>query len=288
MREINGTGDRVLSSGITTGSLFIGSSVNNTYAWEWGSIVTDRDMTVPNNDAAINAGLTPGTTMKEYDYYYKTYGLREGEPWIVDQNGDGKIDQDDRVVKSMDPNWTGSFTSNLSWKNWDFSFSLYAKVGYKVYSNFLSEYWNLSDRGRMRLNGDWYIPAGTLINVDGYNEDGTYINPVYQTSTHYGDMPFPNYGGTTSGVGAQYTYWNVSKCISNASFLKVKNITLGYTFDKKLLNKIGCKHLRLYVTVTNPFVITKYKGFDPEWADAALKNDGPSTVNYQVGASIKF
>ena len=289
VREINGTGDRVLSSGITTGSLFVGSSVNNTYAYEWGGVVTDRDMTVPNNAAATNAGLTPGSTMKEYDYYYKVYGLTEGQPYVVDQNGDGNIDQDDRVVKSMDPKWTGSFTSNLTWKNWDFSFSLYAKVGYKVYSSFLtSDILGLNDRGRQKLAMDWYIPAGTLLDCDGVNEDGTYINPKYQEVTHYGDYPFPNNGGSNSGVGRQADYWNVAKGISDASFLKVKNITLGYTFEKNFLNKFGCKHLRLYATVTNPFVITSYKGFDPEWAGAGVKQDGPSTINYQVGASIKF
>ena len=289
VREINGTGDRVLSSGITTGSLFVGSSVNNTYAYEWGGVVTDRDMTVPNNAAATNAGLTPGSTMKEYDYYYKVYGLTEGQPYVVDQNGDGNIDQDDRVVKSMDPKWTGSFTSNLTWKNWDFSFSLYAKVGYKVYSSFLtSDILGLNDRGRQKLAMDWYIPAGTLLDCDGVNEDGTYINPKYQEVTHYGGYPFPNNGGSNSGVGRQADYWNVAKGISDASFLKVKNITLGYTFEKNFLNKFGCKHLRLYATVTNPFVITSYKGFDPEWAGAGVKQDGPSTINYQVGASIKF
>ena len=289
VREINGTGDRVLSSGLTTGSLFVGSSVNNTYAYEWGGVVTDRDMTVPNTAAATNAGLTPGSTMKEYDYYYKVYGLTEGQPYVIDQNGDGNIDQDDRVIKSMDPKWTGSFTSNLTWKNWDFSFSLYAKVGYKVYSSFLtSDILGLNDRGRQKLAMDWYIPAGTLLDCDGVNEDGTYINPKYQEVTHYGGYPFPNNGGSNSGVGRQADFWNVAKGISDASFLKVKNITLGYTFEKNFLNKFGCKHLRLYATVTNPFVITSYKGFDPEWAGAGVKQDGPSTINYQVGASIKF
>ena len=292
VREINGTGDRVLSSGSsgpTTGSLFVGSSVNNTYAYEWGGVVTDRDMTVPNTAAATNAGLTPGSTMKEYDYYYKVYGLTEGQPYVIDQNGDGNIDQDDRVIKSMDPKWTGSFTSNLTWKNWDFSFSLYAKVGYKVYSSFLtSDILGLNDRGRQKLAMDWYIPAGTLLDCDGVNEDGTYINPKYQEVTHYGGYPFPNNGGSNSGVGRQADFWNVAKGISDASFLKVKNITLGYTFEKNFLNKFGCKHLRLYATVTNPFVITSYKGFDPEWAGAGVKQDGPSTINYQVGASIKF
>ena len=289
VREINGTGDKVLSSGITTGSLFIGSSVNNTYAYEWGGIVSDRDMIVPDNQAAKNAGLTPGSTIKEYDYYYKAYGLTEGQPWIIDQNGDGTLNEEDRVIKSMDPDWTGSFTSNLTWKNWDFSFSLYAKVGYKVYSTFLtSNILDLSDRGRQKLAMDWYIPAGTLIDCDGVNEDGTYINAKYQETTHYGEYPFPNNGGSSGGVGRQSAEWNIAKGISNASFMKVKNITLGYTFDKSILNKFGCKHLRLYATVTNPFVFTSYKGFDPEWANAGVKQDGPSTINYQVGASIKF
>ena len=287
VRNIDGIVDRLVGDGVT-GNLFMNYALNNTYTYETGGIVTDRMMTVPNNDAAKNAGLNPGDKMREYDYFYKVYGLTEGQPYVKDQNGDGKIDPEDRVIRSMDPKFTGSFTSNLSWKNWDFSVSLYAKVGYKVYSNFLGEYWNLGDRGRMRLQGDWYIPAGTLVDVDGLNPDGTYINPVYQTSTHYGDMPFPNNGGSNGGVGVQGGYWDQSKCVTNASFLKVKNITLGYTFDKTLLSKIGCKHLRLYATVTNPFVITKYKGFDPEWADAALKNDGPSTITYQIGASIKF
>ena len=288
VREINGTGDRVISSGMTTGSLFVGYAYNNVWAYEMGGIVSDRDMVVPDNEATANAGLTPGSTMKEYDYYYKVYGLTEGQPYVKDVNGDGSITSDDRVIQNIAPKLTGSFTSNLSWKNWDFSFSIYARLGAKSYSNFMSEYLNLGDRGRMRLQEDWYIPAGTLLNVDGINEDGTYINPVYQTATHYGDYPFPNNGGSNGGVGRQSDYWNVAKCVVNSSFMKVKNITLGYTFDKELLAKFGCKQLRLYATVTNPFVITKYDGFDPEWADTALKNDGPSTITYQVGASIKF
>ena len=287
--EINGTGDKVLSNSMTTGSLFVGSSVNNIYAYEWGGIVSDRDMTVPDNEITKAKGLTPGTTMKEYDYFYQVYGLTEGQPWIVDQNGDGKFNEDDRVINSKDPKWTGSFTSNLSYKNWDLSFSLYAKVGFKAYSTFLtSNILDLSDRGRQKLAVDWYIPAGTLINCDGVNADGTYINPVYQTSTHYGDYPFPNNGGSNGGVGAQASEWNNAKGVQDASFMKVKNITLGYTFPKTILSKVGCNKFRLYATVTNPFVITKFDGFDPEWADASTKNDGPSTVTYQVGASIKF
>ena len=287
VREINGLSDQLLNG--TTNSLFVGYSASNVWSYEWGGIVSDRMMTVPDHAIAKAMGFTPGQEVREYDYYYKCYSLTEGQPWIVDRDGNGTIDNEDKTINRRDPAWTGSFTSNLSWKNWDFSFSIYAKQNYKVFSNFLNgDILAMNDRGRNKLALDWYIPAGTLIDVDGVNADGTYINPKYQETTHYGEYPFPNNGGLNSGVGTQKGYWDEAKAVVDASYVKVKNITLGYTIPKSILSKFGCKHLRLYATVTNPFVFTKYKGFDPEWADAAAKYDGPSTVTYQFGASIKF
>ena len=287
VREINGTGDQLLNG--VTGSLFIDYSATNVWGYEWGGIVSDRMMTVPDNAIAKAKGFSPGNQVREYDYYYACYGLTEGQPWVVDRDGNGVIDTDDKNIWNRDPAWTGSFTSNLSWKFLDFSFSLYTKQNYKVFSNFLNgDILAMNDRGRQKLAMDWYIPAGTIIDCDGVNADGTYINPKYQETTHYGDYPFPNNGGTNAGVGLQKDRWDEAKSIVDASYVKVKNITLGFTFPKNIINKIGCNHLRLYATVTNPFVFTKYKGFDPEWADAAAKNDGPSTITYQIGASIKF
>ena len=287
VREINGTGDQLLNG--VTGSLFIDYSATNVWGYEWGGIVSDRMMTVPDNAIAKAKGFSPGNQVREYDYYYACYGLTEGQPWVVDRDGNGVIDTDDKNIWNRDPAWTGSFTSNLSWKFLDFSFSLYTKQNYKVFSNFLNgDILAMNDRGRQKLAMDWYIPAGTIIDCDGVNPDGTYINPKYQETTHYGDYPFPNNGGTNAGVGLQKDRWDEAKSIVDASYVKVKNITLGFTFPKNIINKIGCNHLRLYATVTNPFVFTKYKGFDPEWADADAKNDGPSTITYQFGASIKF
>ena len=283
--EINGTGNYY--SGGVKDNLFIGSSYSNVYGYEWVGIVTNRDMTVPDTEIAHLKGFTPGETVKEYEYYNKCYGLVEGNPIIYDKNGDGKYTDDDKKIYKSDPDWTGSFTSNLSWKNLDFSFSIYAKQGYTVFSNFYQEYLNLSDRGRMKLDMDWYVPAGTLISCEGQNADGTFINPVYQETTHYGNYPFPNNGCSNGGTGTQ-NWLGHANSIVDASYVKVKHITLGYTFPKKWLSKIGCTNLRVYCTVTNPFVFTDYKGYDPEWADASVYNDGPSTVTWQFGANIKF
>jgi TonB-dependent starch-binding outer membrane protein SusC len=283
IREIMGTGEDLPNS-----NLFIGRSIHTFRGYEWAGIISDKDMTVPDNEIAKLKGLTPGTTMKEHDYYYTCYGMTEGQPIIVDRNGDGKYtDEEDGKYYTTTPAWAGSFSTMLSYKGWDLSASLYTKQNYTVISNFLGEYLNWSDRGREKLQVDYYIPAGTLIDCDGVAADGTYINPKYQESTHYGEYPFPNNGGTNGGVGTDKWISNTSRYV-DASYVKVKNITLGYTFPKSWLGKVGMQKVRLYCTVTNPFVFTSYKGFDPEWANTELKNDGPSTITYQFGASIKF
>lgn len=282
VKEINGTGQDMPNE-----RLFINKSYNPVYDYEWAGIVSDKMMTVPNTQTAINAGFTPGESVKSADYYYKTYGWSEGQAIISDLNDDGTIDDKDKRTYKTDPDWTGSFTSNLTWKNWDFGFTIYAKQGYYVSSTFLSEYMGYGDRGRMRYNMDYYIPAGTLLDFDGIAADGTYVNPVYQQQTYYGEYPFPM-SGSSAFDGAGNSQFASAVTVVDASFVKVKNISLGYTFPKNLLSKIGISKLRLYVNITNPFVFTKFKGFDPEWASATNKNDAPSTITYQFGASLKF
>lgn len=286
--EINGTGN-LYNGSSPTGNLLIGEPYNNIYSYEWDGIVSDRDMVVPDTEIARLQGFTPGQTVKQYDFYYKCYGLVEGSPIIVDRNGDGNFDDEDKRIYKSDPDWTGSFTSNLTWKNVDFSFSIYAKQNYTIYSDFYGSYMNIASnqRGRMKVQGDYYIPAGTMIDCDGINADGTYINPKYQESTHYGDMPFP--AQSLVDLPRVSDYWTANTMrITDASFVKVKHISLGYTFPKQWLSKIGCQQLRLYCTVANPFVFTDYKGYDPEWASASSSSDGPSTVTWQFGANIKF
>ena len=283
--EINGTGD--LYSGGSTGNLFIGQPYNNIYGYEWTGIVTDRTMTVPDHEIAKLMGFTPGEEVLQTEYYNKCYGLIEGNPIIKDANGDGRYTDDDKKIYSSDPKWTGSLTSSLRYKDWDLSFTIYAKQNYTVFSNFYQEYLYIGNRGQARLNMDWYIPAGTMIDCDGQNPDGTFINPKYQETTHYGSYPFPNNATSNDGVGTPNWHGSTNSYV-DASFVKVKNITLGYSLPKKWLSKIGCQQLRLYATVTNPFVFTDYKGYDPEWASTSMNNDGPSTITWQFGTNIKF
>jgi TonB-dependent starch-binding outer membrane protein SusC len=106
-------------------------------------------------------------------------------------------------------------------------------------------------------------------------------------------MPYSD-NGSKSNCGP---YWHQSKETANdmpgswvdASYIKVRNISLGYTFPTSLVKSVGISNLRLYCNVLNPFVFSTYKGFDPEWASATMGRDnGPSTITYQFGASVKF
>ncbi|MDE6480694.1 MAG: TonB-dependent receptor [Muribaculaceae bacterium] len=298
--ELNGVSDQIINSNASN-CLFIGQPVNNVYAYAWDGIVSDRNMKVPDTQIAREKGLTPGSTMRECDYYYTCYGQAEGQPIIRDVNGDGQWTDEDRVVFNGNPKFTGSIISNLTYRlpkkggSVDFGFSIYAKQGYTVASSFLGgDAFDWHDRGRGKVMMDTYIPAGMLIDADGVRADGTLINPVYQTQTHYGSWPLVNAGGN-DGLGPAGTAFGLStdtkfcaRQVTNASFWKVQHVSLGYNFSKEIIEKIGCSKLRLYVNITNPFVWSKYKGFDPEWANADGKNDGPSTITYEFGANITF
>lgn len=285
VKEINGSGTDLVSDG-----LFIGKTVNNIYTYTWDGIVTDRDMKVPDTQIARDKGLTPGTTMKAYDYYYQAYGWSEGMPIYRDVDGNGKIDEKDKSVRSSDPNWTGSLSTTVSWKGIDLSASLYTKQGYEVSSATYERYLDYSDRGRNRLNMDFYIPAGALVDCGGIASNGLYENATYQQETHYGKYPFPNDSESGKGVGNTDAWKGASKVV-DASFVKVKNITLGYTLPKNVLDVIHLQKARIYCTVTNPFCWTKdddFMGWDPEWVNASLKNDGPAAITWEFGLNLKF
>ncbi|UII27158.1 hypothetical protein LVD15_01665 [Fulvivirga maritima] len=124
----------------------------------------------------------------------------------------------------------------------------------------------MRDRGRQKLDvADWYIPENN-------------VGVPAQASNSY---PQPRNGGTywrNNGVG----YYK------DASYVKVNNISLGYTIPQNLLSKWKIEQLRVYVNVLNPFVFTDYTGYDPEWADASLGVGRVGSVTTQFGLSLKF
>jgi TonB-linked SusC/RagA family outer membrane protein len=224
-----------------------------------------------------------------------------GAPKIVDIDGSGAIDTDDRsILGKSNPDWTGSIASTLKYKGFDFSFNIYARQGVMVSDWFSSEFVgaSLTDRGRPKVNFDYYIPEGApRIDWDNFTIDESGQPWVtWTTSTENAGAKYPI--GTASLKGAHYvsivnnngTVRTVSNgTLQDASFVKVRNITLGYTVPQKWAGKIKLSQARIYLNVLNPFTFTDYVGYDPEYATVEANNgNGLSSIVYQLGVNLKF
>ncbi|WP_320167740.1 TonB-dependent receptor [Mangrovibacterium marinum] len=183
------------------------------------------------------------------------YGQTPGQIKVKDLNSDDKIDANDRkIIGQRTPKWSGSITNTLNYKNWDFSLYVYTRQGEQLYSTFVSSF--------MSLDGNY-----NNVNVDYWTAN----NP----SNKY---PQP---GNKGNYFNNYRYRDVS-------FVRVGNISLGYTVPKQTLSRLGIKKLRLYGSVTNPFTFTKYPGYDPEWADQNTWGEATGYASYLFGINLEL
>ncbi|MDH6534154.1 TonB-dependent receptor [Parabacteroides sp. 52] len=267
---------------------FIGQPIDVAYDLQSTGICTQE---TANEMMTVN-----GVTKSKAEWY----GWFEGCMTYEDINKDGKINDADRqIIGQGMPKWTGTISTSFAYKNFDFSMSINTKQGHTVYSYFMEEFTDYSDRGRTKLDMDFYIPQGAP--MFNYTWDGTNSSSLTSDRTQVagqtivGSYPYPfndvnyNHGGGTGWHTGKNTEFG-SKNYVDASYWKIKNITVGYTFPRILANRIGLETLRVYANVLNPFTFTDYKGFDPEWADAKINDGtgGPSSITYQIGLNVKF
>jgi iron complex outermembrane receptor protein len=195
-------------------------------------------------------GYTPNS-FYVFKQLYNTSGMPIQGAY-ADLNGDGIVNNNDRYIKyNADPDATFGFASNMNYKNFDFSFNLRASLGNHIYNNVnsVSAYYSLIQNNTVLGN----IPTAVLnTNFIEAGRDGT------QSDLY----------------------------IENASFLRMDNITLGYSFPKWLEGKAS---LRISAGVQNAFVITKYSGLDPEITNNGIDNTiYPRPRTLLFGANIKF
>lgn len=168
-----------------------------------------------------------------------TYGQKPGQYKLLDVNNDGKITADDRVIQGSDiPDWFGGITNTINFHNFDFAVTVYTRQGTTQVSTFLEQAMN-QDQGRARF-GTFDRSYWTTT-----NPSNTWANNAIETDA-------------TRRTIATY---------QNSSYTKISNMTLGYTAPKALASKIGMSNLRVYATAYNPFIWTKFIGWDPETAD---------------------
>ena len=192
-------------------------------------------------------------------YVYQQLYDSNGKPIegaVVDRDGNGVISEKDRYLyKSVAAPLTMGFSSRVEWKNFDLGFSLRASIGNYVYNSF-------EQGNRLKTSSSVWCQSSYLanrpVNTLGWDSDSN-----------------------TSKLSDYF--------VQNASFLKMDNITLGYSFSD--LFKAGSwKGLsgRVYASCSNVFTITKYSGIDPEVYNGIDNNVYPRPITFLMGVSLNF
>lgn len=183
------------------------------------------------------------------------YGQTPGQIKVKDLNDDDVIDSDDKkIIGQRTPKWSGSITNTLKYKNFDFSFYVYTRQGQQLYSTFKSTF--------MSLEGNYKNVA-----VDYWSED----NPTNK-------YPQP---------GNKGKYFNSFR-YGDISFVRVGNISFGYSLPGNTLDKLKIEKLRFYFTMTNPFTFTSYEGFDPEWGAQNTWGEATGYSTYLIGINLEL
>ncbi|WP_100615350.1 SusC/RagA family TonB-linked outer membrane protein [Confluentibacter citreus] len=182
-------------------------------------------------------------------------GVWYGDLKFKDLNGDGIITEKDRTyLGSPIPDFQLGFGNTFKYKGLDLNIFFSASVGNEVVNEMrINTEIPSTQYGFQKSLKNYAVLA--LIDPNGSPSD---VNNVYVTNPN---TTIPGLRHTnTSNQNQRFS----DRFVEDGSFIRCKNITLGYTFPKELLNKIHLDNLRVYANVTNAFLITKYKGLDPE------------------------
>lgn len=213
----------------------------------------------------------------------------------VDENG--IIDERDRTdLGSPLPKFTFGWTNTFRYKNLDLSIFLNGSYGNKVM--------NYNSLTLTHMNSTWTNQLQSVVSKRARLEP---IDPtiVYADGSKWFDH-IDNVRVKNPGTKIPHTSLNdpndndriSDRYVEDGSFLRIKNITLGYTFPKALLNKAKIENLRVYVNIQNLYTFTKYTGYDPEVGASTQDSTGltygldngryPSPAMYSFGLNITF
>ncbi|OYX83558.1 MAG: SusC/RagA family protein [Flavobacteriales bacterium 32-34-25] len=203
--------------------------------------VSDFDYNATNGTYALKTGVVSDIDAVEQPGFIK----------FKDINGDGVINSLDRTaIGNANPKFTGGINNTFSYKGIDLSIFLNFTVGNDIFNANVLNNANLNTENLNSLAV--FADRWTTINAAGQRvTDPTELAALNAGKTN------PSYIG--NGTGRLY-----SDIIEDGSFLRINNISLGYTLPKKWLNAMKISNMRFYVTAYNLYVFTKYSGYDPE------------------------
>lgn len=175
---------------------------------------------------------------------YQKTATGPGDRYFADTDGNGFVNADDQVsLGSPLPKFYGGVNLDASYKSWDFNAYFYGVYGNKTLNYVESSLQSFQNR--------------SFVGVQNVSEE--YFNNRWTANKPSNTFGRANYNDDAIGSNVPSSAW-----IENGSFLKLKNVTIGYTLPKSLVRKISMTKVRLYVSSQNLFFITKYSGLDPE------------------------
>lgn len=225
-----------------------------------------------------------------------------GDIKYKDLNGDGVIDESDRTnIGSPMPKFTFGWTNTFRYKNFDLSVFINGSVGNKVYNYLNMKLTHMNSTWTNQLTAVNGRAQLTPIDASKDYSSGVMVNGV--TIYHWYDditnvrVANPGASLPRASIADPNDNDRISdRYVEDGSYVRLKNVTLGYTFPKSMIKKWGVENLRLYANIQNLLTITGYDGYDPEIgvstasANVMGLDNGryPSPTVYSFGLNVTF
>lgn len=260
----------------------VGQPISQFYGYvATGRINTASDFLTDNGDGTSTVNIATRTYQKGQVISNTAYNQNStfmGDLIFKDLNEDGIIDSKDKTyIGNPLPTFTSGFTNNFTYKNFDLSVFLYASYGNKVFNMY-----------RVKID-DPNVVSNVSTRVLNYAQIG-YVDGDITNKDIWNQYVLP--GADPSQVRMEIGHTNLNHAISSrfvedGSFIRIQNISFGYTFPGRISKMIKINKLRVYSNIQNLFTFSKYTGYDPEVGSTQgqYSTSGQGMLMYGVDAS---
>lgn len=280
----------------------IGSSMYDFYGYVVEGVYKDFDDILNSavntlySQSCIDNGDGTFSHVTDPTKYSKNNTVWPGDLKFKDVNGDGKIDANDKTnIGSPLPKCTFGWTNTFKYKNLDFSIFINGSIGNKVMNYTSIALTSMTSTWSNQIQSQ-IADRAQLAAIDPnkvYADGNSWYNDITNVQVTNSDTKTPRVA-----IGNTYNQNISDRYIEDGSYLRLKNVSVGYTFPKSILSKLYLTNLRVYANAQNLWTLTKYKGYDPEIGASTTDSNGyvfgldngryPSPTTFTFGLNVSF